>query len=178
MFKMEEWKPIKDYENLYEVSNLGRIKSLERISLQKHLLPEKILKTAKNKYGYLKVTLHKNYKQKVVNVHRIVAETFIPNPHNLPCVNHIDGNKENNCVDNLEWCTIQENNIHAFKTGLKQPSYKAVIATNLQTGEEIYFNSLEETAQYFNLKNKSNISKVCRGKVKSLKGYTFKYTKE
>lgn len=111
----EIWRDIEGYEGLYQVSNLGRVKSLEKqcgVQIQK----EKILKPGLVKGGYYRVGLTKNGIRKSKLVHRLVAETFIP--INLT-VNHKDGNKSNNTVDNLEWTTQKENNIHAYQTGLK-----------------------------------------------------------
>ena len=111
---MDDWKDVKDYEGLYRVNTQGEIYSF---------LSNKILKPfwrgSRSDNKYLVVDLHKNKTGKTISVHRIVAEAFIPNPDNLPCVNHKDGNKFNNCVDNLEWCTYSENNYHACRTGLK-----------------------------------------------------------
>ena len=106
---MEEWKAIAGYEGLYEVSNLGRIKSLSRIDSRGYKRNEKILKLNKDSGGYLKVSLYKNGKPKQYNVHRLVAIAFIPNPDNLPEVNHKDENRINNYVDNLEWCNRKYN---------------------------------------------------------------------
>lgn len=122
----EIWKDIKGYEGIYQVSNLGRVKALERVwysgrnGCTKRTKPEHIMKyrLAKNT-GYCLLKLVKNGVEKHVLVHRLVAETFIPNPNNLPEVNHIDGNKENNCVDNLEWCTEKENISHATENKLR-----------------------------------------------------------
>lgn len=104
---------IKDFEG-YQVSNYGRVKSLERYVYNsrygKQHIKEKILKVFKDKGGYLKCALCKSGKCKMYFIHRLVAEAFISNPDNLPCVNHKDENKENNYVDNLEWCTIEYNN--------------------------------------------------------------------
>ena len=111
---MDNWKSIKGYEGLYQVNQNGEIYSL--IS-QKVLKPFYRGSRPDNKYQV--VDLHKDKKGKTISVHRIVAEAFIPNPNNFPCVNHKDGNKNNNHVDNLEWCTYLENNSHAFRTGLK-----------------------------------------------------------
>lgn len=115
---MEEiWKDIEGYEGLYQVSNLGRVKSFYakngRLSIQSHILKPKI-----DKYGYLKLTLCKDKNYKYVTVHRLVATTFIDNLENKPEVNHKDGNKLNNYVNNLEWVTGLENIHHAFDTGL------------------------------------------------------------
>ena len=99
--KKEIWKDIKNYEGLYQVSNLGRVKSLYY---------NKILQNAVQKDGYFQVSLSKNGIQKMYLVHRLVAEAFLPNPHNYPCVNHKDENPLNNNVENLEWCTYEYNN--------------------------------------------------------------------
>lgn len=104
----EIWKDIPGYEGLYQVSNMGRVKSL---NFNRSGLP-RILKT-KNRQGYPRVILWKSGKRHEVCVHRLVAQAFIPNPENKPFVNHKDGNRRNNHVDNLEWCTAQENAIHS-----------------------------------------------------------------
>lgn len=113
---LEIWKDIKGYEGLYQVSNLGRIKSLERtIEVKtKHstcrTIKERILKPEKCKSTqYLYVNLNKFGNVKHCTVHRLVAEAFIPNPDNLPQINHLDENRSNNCADNLEWCTNKHN---------------------------------------------------------------------
>lgn len=125
MSKADEiWKPIKGYEGLYEVSNLGRVKSLDRfvnasIKNQKQVLKQgKILKPYKDIRGYLKVSLSKENKRTIKFVHRLVSEAFIPNINNLSQVNHIDGNKVNNHIENLEWCSCKENINHAWAIGL------------------------------------------------------------
>lgn len=118
----EVWKPIEGYEGLYEVSNLGRIKSLRRdVAIPNPRLgtvgyrtyPERIKPCVENRHGYYQVTLSKEAKSRTLRVHRLVALAFIPNPDNKPYINHIDGNKKNNRVSNLEWCTASENNWHA-----------------------------------------------------------------
>lgn len=106
----EIWKDIPNYENLYQVSNYGRVRSLHNRFKNKTYL-----KGCKNSKGYLLVTLCKNHTQKAFNIHRLVAEAFIPNPNNLPCVNHIDENKINNIFTNLEWCTYQYNNTYGHR---------------------------------------------------------------
>ncbi len=111
---MKQWKDIKGYENLYQASTDGEIYSI----ISKRILKQ-FYRGSRPDNKYLVVELHKNKEGKTTSVHRIIAETFIPNPNNLPCVNHKDGNKYNNCVDNLEWCTYSENNYHACRTGLK-----------------------------------------------------------
>ena len=118
---MEEiWKDIEDFEGLYQVSNLGRVKSLERYSLQNHLIPEKILRTCHAQAGYVDVSLYKDGKRYHRKPHKLVADAFIPNPDNLPEVDHIDTNKDNNQVDNLRWCTHSENHLNPLTVELKR----------------------------------------------------------
>lgn len=114
----EIWKPIKGYEGRYEVSTLGRVKSLKRISDQNHLLPERILKACNGKSDYLITGLRKDRKKKSYPVHRLVALTFLPNPENKQQVNHKNGVKHDNRLCNLEWVTPYENTKHALETGL------------------------------------------------------------
>lgn len=118
----EEWKPIEGFEGIYEVSNLGRVKSLKRITDEIHHIPCKILKPTTNKDGYVRVGMRKNKKQFSKTVHRLVAEAFIPNPNNLPEVNHLDGNKQNNRAENLSWCTAKQNQKHSLEMGLRRAS--------------------------------------------------------
>ena len=111
---IEEWRPVVGYEGLYEVSNTGQVRSLDRYvktcyeayKLQKG----KILNPGKNTNGYLQVVLNCNGKRKTINVHKLVAQAFIPNTDNLPMINHKDEVKTNNSVDNLEWCDVKYNN--------------------------------------------------------------------
>ena len=112
---MEEWRKIEGYEDLYEVSNHGRVKSLGNDKTRK----EKILKGGINIHGYHYITLSKNKKLKNYLVHRLVVLHFINNDDNKPEVNHIDGNKKNNHISNLEWNTRSENMLHAVDTGLR-----------------------------------------------------------
>ena len=114
----EIWRPIKGYEGLYEVSNLGRIKSLKRLVKKwdgYRIVPEKILTPRANNRGYLRINLCKDGITKTFSPHRLVAEAFIPNPDNLPCVNHKDENPLNNVVSNLEWCTYSYNNSYGTR---------------------------------------------------------------
>lgn len=115
-------KPVKDLEDLYEVDENGNVYTLPRIKRTPttiYLSKEKKLKPYNNGYGYMLVDMRKNGKRYMRLVHRLVADAFIPNPNNLPQINHKDGNKANNSVDNLEWCTCSENQFHAFKYNLK-----------------------------------------------------------
>ena len=105
----EEWKDIPGYEGLYQVSNTGKIKGLPRVTVQNQILQERILIPGVINNGYLQITLHKNGEHKNFLVHRLVANAFIPNPKNLPEVNHKDEDKTNCNSDNLEWCTRKYN---------------------------------------------------------------------
>ena len=154
---MEEWRDIDGYEGKYQVSNLGRVRSKYKI-----LKPN-------NVKGYLYVYLRKNNKSKALKVHRLVAEAFLVNEKNKPQVNHIDGNKENNNVNNLEWCTNKENMNHAVRNGLitqyktgEGPLAKKVMCIN--TGE--IYNSTRDAYKKTGV-DYSGISKCCRGKINS-----------
>tara|TARA_R110000737_G_C14376353_1_gene449735 strand:+ start:168 stop:692 length:525 start_codon:yes stop_codon:yes gene_type:complete len=120
---MEEFRDIKGYEGLYQVSNLGRVKSLSRtiykVDGTTQTFKDKIRSSTFNGRGYLQLGLTKNGKCKTCKVHRLVSETFIPNIEGKKEVNHLDGNKANNILSNLEWCTPSENVQHAYDTGLK-----------------------------------------------------------
>ena len=122
MIQDEVWKDIEGYEGVYQVSTCGNIKSLAKPrkngNSRCYIQKEKLLKQSFTSTGYKKVELYKDGKRKSFKVHRLVAIAFIPNPDNKPEVNHIDGNKINNNIDNLEWVTSSENTIHAYETGL------------------------------------------------------------
>lgn len=113
LFKGEEFRPVKGYEGLYEVSNYWRVKSLPKV-VGRGVRAGHLLKLRVSGFGYVMCDLCNNYKKFNASVHRLVAEAFIDNPDNKPCVNHIDGDKSNNHVTNLEWCTYSENMKHAY----------------------------------------------------------------
>ena len=123
----EIWKDVKNYEGLYEVSNLGRVKSLFKSYIRKHprsnkyilyKKKERLLNCTKNAFGYPKVLLFKDNKSTHLPVHRLVCQSFLENPNNFILVNHLDGNPSNNNVSNLEWCDAFRNCQHAFDVGL------------------------------------------------------------
>lgn len=111
----EIWKPIIGYEGYYEVSNLGRVRRIKR---GRGTQVGRLLKGWLDYDGYWGVLLTKNNKSMCYSIHRLVAKAFLPNPENKTQVNHIDGDKQNNSVTNLEWCTPKENIQHAWRTGL------------------------------------------------------------
>lgn len=110
---MESYINMESYDNKYQISNLGNVKSLKR--------QEKIMKSSLDGCGYLRVSLYKNGKYYTHNIHRLIAIHFIPNPENHSSVNHINGNKLDNRVENLEWISHKDNILHAWNTGLCKP---------------------------------------------------------
>lgn len=172
---IEEWRPIEGYEGLYEVSDLGRIKSLGNDKTRK----EKILRQVKMKNGYLIVNLYKNGKLKTCKVHRLVANAFLENPNSYICVNHKDENKENNFVDNLEWCDHKYNINHG--TCIQRRAEKL---TNGVLSKKVYqykkdrtlvgvWQSTAEAGR--NGFDQSAISSCCNGNRKSHQGFIWSY---
>lgn len=175
----EEWRDIAGYEGKYMVSNTGKVKSLERTVWTGkgyyQTLPERILKADKEGGGYYQVTLFKDGKRSRYKVHRLVAQAFIPNPDNLPCINHKDENKKNNCVQNLEWCTYKYNS--NYGTNIERSvskRRKAVIGTNIATGNILEFPSAPEAERQLGIAGCS-ICRCCNGKAKSAGGYVWHY---
>ena len=158
----EYWKDIEGYEGLYQISNLGRVKSF---------YSGKVLKAYKTRNGYLSIRLSKNGISHGFSIHRLVANAFIPNPENKPEVNHIDEDKTNNKVSNLEWNTRLENMRHGSIIQRKQ---KPVFAVNKSMEFDYYFNSLKEAAETLNL-HASGITQVLKGRYKQSGGFYFEY---
>lgn len=153
----EIWKDIPGFEGYYQASNLGRIKSLGTIS--KYKPKERILKQTKSKSGYMRLHIGHAGTRKTWFVHRIIAITFIHNPDNKPEVNHIDGDKTNNTVPNLEWCTAKENVRHSFDKLGKRP-YNCKSVRCVETG--VVYNSAAEAGRQLGL-NCMHIAGCCRG---------------
>lgn len=155
---------------MYQVSNIGRVRSFNNRASK-----ERILKPYLNKRkGYLYVFLSGKNK-KNVRINRLVAEAFIPNIDGLPQVNHLDTNKLNNCVSNLEWCTGSENMKHAYKNGLNAPPRhdKKIAQVNKDTNEIIRtFDSIAEAKKVY---NNANICQVLKGRRKTAKGFKWVY---
>lgn len=162
----EIFKPVIGYEGLYEVSNLGRIYSFYK---------QKFIHPRSNGRGYLQVELTKDKKQKMHFIHRLVAIAFLPNPEKLPQVNHKDENKENNCIDNLEWCTSKYNMSYGTRTERAVAHYKKTVM-QLDTDDNVIqiYDSVAD-AERMNGFNHSNIVNVCNGKHKTAYGFKWKY---
>lgn len=155
MKSIEQWKPIVGYEGLYEVSSLGRIKSLNYHRAGK----EKILKPEKERNGYLRVGLWKNGKQKMFYVHRLVGEAFIPNPEKLPEINHKNENKANNAVENIEWCDRRYNINFGTRTERTSKAIEASRFSDFRT-IELRFASANEAGR--NGYNQGGVAACCR----------------
>lgn len=188
--ELEIWKDIVGFEGFYQCSNLGRIKSFK-------FGKERILKPRKDKDAYCIVGLWKEGKVKTCRVHRLVSQAFLPNPNNLPCVNHKDENPSNNCIENLEFCDVAYNNSYGTRLerigkavsiankGKKQsqetkekrakarqkPILQLSKSGNIILGK---FNSAKQAGNELNI-NKGQITQCCRGKVNSAKGYKWMY---
>ena len=193
----EKYVTIDDFPD-YLVTSQGRVFSLKYDKMKE-------LKQTKNKDGYLKVILSKNGKQYSKTVHRLVAQAFIPNHDNKPCVNHIDENKSNNNVKNLEWCTYKENNNHGTRNervsqknsishkgkkhsgetkakisksnkGLNHPRAKSVVGFKVNGCDIKYYKFINECEK--DEFNSSCISMCCRKRIKTHKGYVWYYADE
>lgn len=171
MIMQEAWKDIEGYEGLYQVSNLGRVKSLDHIIKTKRnkdmLIKGKIKTITIGKDGYCVVNLQHKDSKKLFKVHRLVAQAFIPNPHNKTEVNHIDTNKTNNMVDNLEWVTSEENIQHAIDNGLIETGIKVVM------DDSIVFDSIKQCAKFVGV-DRQEIKRALKGIYKTVHGHTFK----
>lgn len=145
MTEVEIWKDVLGYEGFYQVSNKGNIYSVARKDALGRKIGGRTLKPRYHKDGYLQVILCKNGIRKNKLIHRLVLETFVENPNNLPEVNHKDENKINNGLSNLEWCDTSYNNNHGTRNRrIGQTKSKKVRAVNVKTGEFITFNSAKE----------------------------------
>lgn len=181
----EEWRDVIGFEGIYQVSNYGRVK---RIGRKSGAVADRILKQALNIHsGYLQVGLWKNHKKSTKSIHRFVALTFIPNPENKPEIDHIDGNRLNNRVDNLQWVTKSENMLNPITRGRSSKSHKInplwrgkygkyhnrtipIVCIEL---DRLFFGT-KEAGRELNI-NSDCICKVLKGKIKTAGGYHWRY---
>ena len=188
MSKMKEiWKDIQGYEGLYQVSNLGRIRSLDRYVMNhsKKELRKGAIKNVRAGIGnYLIVDLYKGNQQRTFRVHRLVAFSFIDNPMNKETVNHIDGNVQNNRVDNLEWATPSEQNYHFYKHGLKSKENidKTVRRMNEANAKKVMcvetgkiYSCIADVLREFNKKPSGLISRCCKDSKRTAYGFHWQY---
>lgn len=166
----EVWRPIPQFEGRYEVSNIGRVRSLPKIIIRKghgvYLRPEAIMTNVKTPFGYFVLKLRNEGKDFRIPVHRLVAMAFIPNPNNYPIINHKNGIKTDNRVENLEWCTHKMNTAHAWRIGLAFKSQNSgtpkipILITNITTQEELSFDSIHSAARYICARCNSHLHSV------------------
>jgi hypothetical protein len=171
----EVWKDIEGYVGLYQISSYGRVRSLDREVMYEEkckLRKGKVLTLQSDSYGYHVTNLNKEKKRKEHKVHRLLSQAFIPNPFNKPYINHIDGDKQNNNLNNLEWCTPKENMVHSAENNLNNRN-KAVekYGTNGDLVKVYY--SIREASRDSGVCNGS-ISKACKGKLETAGGYRWK----
>lgn len=174
----EEWRPVIGYEGLYEVSNFGRVRSLDRVVINKRGLQIRrkgqIMKASPNYLGYMTTSLSCCGKYKTPPIHRLVAKAFIPNPNNLPEVNHKDENKSNNRADNLEWCD-RSYNVN-YGTGIRRRSIAKSknIEQLTMDGQHVAYYMSAEVAGKLNSCDPSLLRKVIRGERDSAFGYLWR----
>lgn len=191
---MEVWKDVVGFEQYYEVSNMGNVRSKERIQAfpfdetKIGIVKSKMMKQTPNSRGYYRVSLSDRKKTKQFFVHRLVAQAFVENPQNLPVVNHLDFDYTNNRAENLEWTTNKGNMEYSAKRGrfihteewsmkikktLDMVMGKSVIGINIKTGESIRFNALNDCKKYGF--QPSCVSNCCNGKRQNHKGFTWRF---
>jgi hypothetical protein len=190
-FEWEDWRNIPGYEGLYQVSSFGRIKRIANSrynSLTKSFnKKEYILSTPVNDKGYSTANLYKNGKASPVRIHRLVAEVFMPNNENKPEVNHINGIKSDNQLNNLEWATRSENQKHAFANGLNKPNRinkgkfrgehtraRKIVEVDNKGNVLQNFSCLKDATIFYNL-SAGEVSRVCSGKANHSHNHYFKY---
>lgn len=175
----EIWKEINGFDGRYAISSNGRIKILKGYG------QGRIKKVRTDKDGYKSTTLFDGTKYHICRVHRAVAKAFIPNPGNLPCVNHKDEDKSNNVSSNLEWCSVSYNNNYGTRTkrmaktqsGKERASlWIPVLGEDIHTGVKLYFQSAKDAEKQLGI-DRAHICWCCKGKRKTAGGYTWKYVK-
>jgi hypothetical protein len=189
--EIEIWRSVLNYKGYYEVSNHGNVRSINRIIIDKNgnelHYKSRLLKPAPNKDGYLQVGLSRNSKINSYCVHQLEALAFIPNPENKPTVNHIDGIKANNYVDNLEWATKSEQAIHSLEHNLRTmpnawigkfgSKHCASKKVTQYTKDNVFINNYGSIIEAANINkvDAGTITKVCKGEKRTAGGYIWKY---
>lgn len=188
---MIEVKSVKGYEGLYIIDNIGNVVSLPKQNGSIFLNQYRMLIPHKNKFGYMQIALTKNGKTKTVLLHRLIAEHFIDNPYKYPCVNHKNGFKDDNRIENLEWCTKSENTLHAFNNNLggfrdrvignvtainERAIYRKIVLID-KTGKEYIFDCTKNAADFVG-KSNDDITRAIRKqqRVCGYKAYGEKYS--
>jgi len=176
----ENWLPVKGFEGIYEVSDCGNVRSLTRLyksdNFNKVFIGERLTDFKQPRFGYHVVTLYKKPYRKCTRVHRLVAQAFITNPYNLPEVNHIDGDKSNNCLENLEWCTSSENHYHAYATGLQMAVMGSKHGHAKLSEQDVYEIKILLKVRTYSHKFISNIYNISRQGISNIHaGHTWKH---
>lgn len=183
--KKREWRDVKGYEGLYQVSNDGYVRSLPDIDCLGRFKCGKIIKPGHREDGGRTVLLCRNSVEKNAKVHRLIAKAFLKNPKNKPQVNHKDGNRSNNHVTNLEWCTGSENAIHSYrvlkrmpallgKKGILSKTSRRVSGISICGKKRLLFTSVTEASAYVKV-SYSAVARCARGEGNSCRGYYWKY---
>lgn len=182
---MEQWKDVAGYEGIYQVSNEGRVRSLERKVQESNgrarIVPMRETFGYKDTYGYLCFGLCRDGERETKKVHQLVASAFIPNPDNKPQVNHKNGVKTDNRVDNLEWVTNTENAEHAYRNGLMKPPSRECIEKSasarrrsVRRSDGVIFRSIEDAAEAASVTSGA-VKHVLAGRNKTAGGYSYEY---
>ena len=173
--KNEEWRDVVGYEGLYQVSSMGRVKSLERKDCLGRTVKERILKSRTNRYGYMEVNLCADGKRKMLKVHRLVCQAFHDNPDNKPEVNHVNEDKTDNRACNLEWSTRRENNNHGTRNVRACKALSKPVGQYTSDGELVkIWPSVIEVQRQTGF-SQGHICKAANGKCKQAYGFIWKY---
>jgi hypothetical protein len=174
MFKKENeiWKDIEGFEGIYQVSNMGRVRSLDREDAQGHRIKGTVLVGGSSGRGYRKIALCRDGDIEYKLIHRLVATAFLDNPDNFPQVNHKDENKTNNVLSNLEWCSALYNNMYGTRNKRVAKANECPVYVVTSSGHHYFFGSAKKASELLGL-NQSHVSECLRGKLKHNRGFSF-----